>query len=486
MHAKWCPVHTEAIVGQLVLDPAPNEHTSRNRDLASCLRVSKSLHHVTLRALYSHVSFQHSYSFSKFLAHVTEHRELGPLVRRLDLSHLNSLGMGRTKQLNSEIQNLTASTLLRCLKLAPGLQEVLMQQHLDGDVDQAVLKKALYGLPRLRALDLCGSSTEFFVEAFRDALANLRRAPSLTLSLQNLSLHECSTIPSAELELLLSRLPQLQILDLHHTRITDAGLAAIPPTARLTHLNLGRCTGLHGGATVNFLTVHPAAASGSLVYLNLASNPVLHRLFLRAHLTELLPALPASLRSLNLSGAPVTASDLPRLVPLARHLEELSLGFADLSMADLTSLLQPSPSRQADTDTSVDDDDDDDAADETSTPHTLRYLDLTGIKSVSQPSLFGAAPSLLGASARPLEVVELADHVVAGLKKATGASKRLGWGVRECGRRAWYVRAKGQGAASEDDGARAWKMGGKSWGMRKVPVAWGEVSGLYGAYMFNR
>ena len=482
-------IFTEAIVGQLVLDPAPNDHTSRNRDLVSCLRVSKRLHQVSLRALYSHISFQHSYSFSKFLAHVTEHRELGPLVRRLDLSHFTSLGLGRTKQLNSKIQNMTAATLLRCLELSPGLQEVLLQYHLDGDVDQAVLKKILYGLPRLRALDLCGSHAEFFVGAFVGALANLRRAPSLSLGIRNLSLHECSSVPAAELELLLGRLPALRILDLHHTAVTDAALAALPPAARLTHLNLGRCSGLHGAATVAFLTAHPAATAGELVYLNLASNPVCHRLLRPAHVAALLPALPPSLRSLNLTGAPLGPSQLALLAPLTRHLEELSLGFADLSVADIASLLRPLPASPADaTNPSAASTDDPPAP----VPHSLRYLDLTGVKAVTQASLFRAAPTLLGAAARPLEVLELGADVVAALKKAAAAGRRLGWAVRECGRRGWYVRlpppaGDEKGTVRErDDGARAWKMGGKAWGMRKVPVAWGEVSGLYGAYMFKK
>ena len=37
-----------------------------------------------------------------------------------------------------------------------------------------------------------------------------------------------------------------------------------------------------------------------------------------------------------------------------------------------------------------------------------------------------------------------------------------------------------------DSGRRAWKMGAAGWGMRKIPVACGDVGGLYGHYMFKK
>ena len=44
-------------------------------------------------------------------------------------------------------------------------------------------------------------------------------------------------------------------------------------------------------------------------------------------------------------------------------------------------------------------------------------------------------------------------------------------------------REAGNGGSS---GRRGWKMGAMWWGMRKVPVAVGEVGGLYGHYMFKK
>ena len=36
------------------------------------------------------------------------------------------------------------------------------------------------------------------------------------------------------------------------------------------------------------------------------------------------------------------------------------------------------------------------------------------------------------------------------------------------------------------DGARWWKMGARSWGMRKVPVVTADVGGFYGFCMFRK
>jgi len=62
------------------------------------------------------------------------------------------------------------------------------------------------------------------------------------------------------------------------------------------------------------------------------------------------------------------------------------------------------------------------------------------------------------------------------------AVKRVGWVLKELGRRYWFVKDNG----GKDSGARSWKMGANYWGMRKVPVVCAEVGGMYGHYMFKR
>jgi hypothetical protein len=436
-----------------------------------------------MNVLYKHITVPHSYVFSKFLNHLSKYPDLGRQVRRLDLSHFSSIGLGRTREMNKEIKNMTSQTLLQCLELMPNLQEILLQEHLDQDLDEAVLLMILTGISRLRALDLCGAYAGGFADSFSNAI---KRASAQTarFSIQHLNLHECFTIRGADMELLLSRLPRLKILDVYHTRITNNALHSIPETAQLTHLNLGMCSNISGSEIARFLTTHPAAKE--LVYLNLSCDLARHRLLRASDLDIILPALPSTLRSLNLSGAQIVSDKhMPVLLKLSKHLEELGLGNANLSMADIQSFF---------TDGSA------------PAPCTLHYLDLTSVSSITQPALFfhssGSSrvdadharplPLLLGEVSLPLEVIELSPNVISDLQRMSASNARFGWTVREVGRRHWYVRCKGSATHKSDPaggrarGERWWKMGSRSWGMKKVPTVVGEVGGIYGHHMFGK
>lgn len=466
----------DEIIAQLALDIPSSGYTPRNVDLVSCLLTSRTMHVATVNTLYSHITIPHSTIFSKFMGHLAQYPSLGKIVRRLDLSHFTSVGLGRTRQMNVSIQNMTAKTLMRCLELTPAIQEVLLQEHLDDDIDDEVLGKIFFGLAKLRAVDFCGASSTPFVDAFSSTVARLGTRPSMTIGIRRLGLHECFTLPSSSFEGLLPALPQLTHLDVSHTRISDRALASIPDCARLTHLNLGRCTHITGDGVVDFLSTHPAVSS--LVYLNLYCDIARYRLLWESDVDRLLPHLPQSLRSLSLSGAKIRASHIPLLLPLTKHLEELSLGFAELNLRDLNSLVHPPPPSE-----------EPEQSPPAWTPHALHYLDLTGIPAVTQASLFSSTCTLLAPSTVPLEVLELGDKVISGLRECKNTNKRLGWVVKELGRRGWYVREPdrtGPQQGSVGGGRRGWKMGAIWWGMRKVPVAWGEVGGLYGHYMFKR
>ena len=472
----------ENILERLTLDVPPTEYKfqsrGRNEDLVACLLTSKKLYASAHRVLYRQVTFQHSYTFSKFMDQVRRDPELGILVRRLDLSHFTSLGMGRTQKLNSEIQNMTSKSLLECLKATPRIREVLLQLHVDQDVDTYVLLKLFYGLPKLEALDLCASSIANFTESFTNAVSRLNSHSSLTINLQRLCLHECSTLHSDSLELLLSRMPNITILDLHHTRVTDKALISIPHSARLTHLNVGRCPSLTADVVLDFLAHHPAASS--LVWLSLSCHPSCWRLFNEDEVSALLPTLPSTLRSLNLNGAKITRDHIPALLPLTRHLEELSLAHTDLSLDNISTFFarpESSPENPSRDPTSTS------SANSTWTPCTLHYLDLTGLTSLTQPALISRSNALLSDRSLPLEVIEVSAKIKTSLSKAKNTNEILGWGVKEVGRRSWYVRQ--QIGANADTGAREWKMGSRWWGMRKVPVAWSEVGGLFSHYMYK-
>ena len=467
----------DQIIAQLALDAPPAGYGPRNVDLVACLLTSKTVHVATINTLYSQITLPHSSIFAKFLNHVSEYPGLGTIVRRLDLSHFTSVGLGRSRQTNSELQNLTSKTLLKCLKFTPAIQEVLLQENLDDDIDEYILRKLFFGLPKLRAVDFCASSSMPFVDSFCTTLNGLLESPSMTLNIRRLGLHECFTLPSSAFEALLPRLPQLTHLDVSHTRITDKALASFSESASLSHLNLGRCTQITGEGVVDFLTSHPAVKE--LVYLNLSCDIIGYRLLWEPDVDRLLPSLPSTLRSLNLNGAHIYPRHISQLLPLTKHLEELGLACANLSLADITTLFRPSQSEPDTTGVAQT------QGQQPWQPPALHYLDLSAIPSITQSTLFNTPATtniLLTPATLPLEVIELGDKAISSLRECKNTNKRLGWCVKELGRRGWYVRETG-GATT---GRRGWKMGAMWWGMRKVPVAWGEVGGLYGHYMFKK
>lgn len=468
----------DEIIAQLSIDTQPSGYAPRNVDLISCLLTSRTIHVATINTLYSHITVPHSSIFSKFLTHVSKYPGLGTIVKRLDLSHFTSVGLGRSRQGNSEIQNLTSKTLLKCLELTPAIQEVLLQENLDDDIDENVLGKLFYGLPNLRAVDFCASSSKPFAESFTTAVTGLVDAP-MNLGIRRLGLHECFTLPNSIYETLLPRLPQLTHLDVAHTRITDSALASIAESASLSHLNLGRCTQITGRGLVDFLTTHPAAKN--LVFLNLSCDIARYRLLWEADVERLLPALPTTLKSLNLNGAKIRHSHAPLLLPLTKHLEELSIASADLSLQDINSFFRPAAPSSSPTRQTISPEE----QTQPWTPSTLHYLDLSAIPAITQSSLFSASCILLSPGTSPLEVIELGDKAISALRECRNTNKRLGWVVKELGRRGWYVRDS-HPAGGNVSGRRSWKMGAMWWGMRKCPVAWGEVGGLYGHYMFKK
>jgi hypothetical protein len=446
----------------------------------SCLLTSRFFYSVTITHLYRRVAMVHSNAFAKILSNISRDPELGTLVRTLDFSHFTPVGLGRTRRTNSEIQNLTAKTLLRCLELTPNLREFLIQEHLDGDISEEVVQKVFCNLPVMDGVDFCGSQSPSFRRAFTAVLNPQNQSLPPKFSIRRLSLHECNTLDASVFEILLPRLPNLTHLDVCRTQITEPALASIPTTARLTHLNLGKCIRLVGKAVVDFLTTHPAVKD-TLVYLSLLSDVSRHCILARHDVERLLPLLPTTLRSLNLSGAKITEDHISLLLPLTKHIEELSLGYSELSIDSINSLFAPpSPSNA-------------DGGDDTLptkkdkwTPPTLRYLDVTGVPSITPSNLFNKSCTLLLPATLPLEVLEMGEKFTQGLREREATNKRVGWMVKDLGRRSWYVRQPAADKPQREvgDGKQTWKMGALWWGLRKIPVAWGEVGGLCGLYAY--
>ncbi|KAK0705060.1 hypothetical protein B0H67DRAFT_593061 [Lasiosphaeris hirsuta] len=466
-----------SIINLLAVDVPPNGIARRNVDLMSLLLTSRTAHVATLSTLYRNITIPHSRIFQKFLVHLAHHPSLGTIVRRLDFCHFNPSQLFSTAAERLQARNLTPETLLQCLELTPNLQEFLAQEYLDDDLSADVLRKLLFGMPRLRALDFCGCTSAKFKESFSSIVS-----PDWPkeLSIRRLSLHKCLTLPSSVFEALLPRLPKLTHLDVAGTRITDAALWSIPTTTRLTHLNLAKCKLLSAQGVTDFLGNHPAAQE--LVFLSLATDARTNQLFDAHEVTSLLPVLPHTLKSLSLKGAKMDGTQHVELLrPLTKHLEELAIGRC-FKLADVNRLFIP-------------DQDDDVGMQVDWVPQTLKYLDLSDLwgSELDLPFMFGKECAILHNFSEPLEVVEIAEDVFKRVSKSLPALQRIGWRTSECGSRGWMVRHGGDvaakihaGNAVRDDGRRGWKMGADSWGMRKIPVAKAEVGGMYGSFMFGR
>lgn len=448
----------EMIFSYVTVDHTADPYARPHVDLASCSLVSKKLNAAALGVMYRHVSIPQSRAFSKLMRSLNNDRRLGEMIQWLDFSHYSNMGFGKDRTTRNQTPFLKPETLLACLEMVPNLQAFLVHEHVDDELDSNIFSK-LFSMPALQALDLCACSSRPFTEAFTTITTQLATAGPLT-QLKRISLHECTTLQEPVFEALLPRLSNLTHLDVAHTLINDKALLSIPPTAKITHLNLERCTRLTGSAVIKFLTQHPAVKD-DIVYLNLAADASRHRLLAEEDVTKLLSSLPPSLRSLNIGGARVTSAHVPALKRFSVQVEELGLRGATLSLGtEIKQLLKPG--------------------------HTIRYIDLTDIKSVTQMSLSYSPSSLTGTDTLPLEVVELGQDVLQEVKRRNAHVKNPDWVVKELGRRGWFVRQPQAGDTAPDDGSRTWKMGARWWGMRKLPMVEQDVGGMYGYFMFKR
>ncbi|KAJ9608147.1 hypothetical protein H2200_007135 [Cladophialophora chaetospira] len=469
----------DIILSYVTVDHTADPYARPHVDLASCSLVSKTVQSAAVRVLYRHVSMPQSRAFAKLMRTFKTTPQLGELVHWLDFSHYSNMGFGSARSTRNQTPFLKPETLKACLDLMPNLQAFLVHEHIDEELDRDIVSK-LFNMPLMQALDFCACSSRPFAEAFTDVTTSLS-AP--LASLKRLSLHECTTLQEPVFESLLPLLANLTHLDVAHTLINDKALLSIPPTARITHLNLERCTHLTGSGVVKFLTTHPAARE-HMVYLNLAADASRHRLLREEDVTNLLSSVPSTLRSLNLNGAKITSSHVPALQYCATFLEELGLRGANLSLgSDIVRLFKTTASAS---------DEDTTSTEEWASAHrsTLRYVDLSLIPSVTQLSLSYSPTSLLDPSTLPLEVIELGGDVLAEIKRRLGNVRnkdraKLEWVVKELGRRGWYVRQPTPGG-TVDDGWRPWKMGARWWGMRKLPMVEQDVGGMYGYFMFKR
>jgi len=399
--------------------------------------------------------------------------------------------------MNSVVPDLTSKTLLQCLALTPNLQEFLICEHIEKDFSPEIIDKLFVELGYLEAVDFCAASSSEFANAMTSIIRPDNPRLPQKLPIRRLGFHDCTTLPASLFDTLLPRLPQLTHLDLSHTPVTDATLNLINPQARITHLSLSKCLKLTGDGVVDFLTNHPAVKS-SLVQLNLFYDSTRFRLLSHKNVDDLLPHLPETLVSLNLSGARIDSQNLPMVLPLMAHLEELSIGGAELTLHDINSLVAPSVHSK------------------------VQYLDLSSIAALTPGTfMYTQDCALLLPTSQPLQVIELSEKMIETLTERPQNAAQLGWNIRTKGRRGWFVRMDAKKRESDpdvfrirkasfgmrrmsnehdlpdgvngvcsddinDSGYRSWKLGDRYWGARKISCSWGETGGIYAYYGYGK
>jgi hypothetical protein len=447
-----------AIIQLLVVDTPSNGLTKRNGDLGALLLTSKTIHNTTLSILYRHVTIPHSRIFRKFLRQIADNPDLGTLVRRLDFNHFNRDLLGLSDAERAVTHNLTGETLEKCLNLTPKLQEFLAQEHVAENLERGVLHKLFFELPMLQAVDFCACTHADFRQGFESLLLDF--GPEM-INISRLSFHKAVTLPAKVFETIFPRLGKVTHLDVAACKISTAALFSIPTTARITHLSLAKCR-LPGAAVVKFLTTHEAVRD-SLVVLSLGTDATVHEMLSEEDITNLLPHLPKTLKSLSLRGSKMSSAHIPLLLPLTRRLEELAVG-RDITVPDIHELLQPH---------------------EHLGPHTLRFMDVSDFQfSQGTERLFDNRFGILKDSSFPLQVIEIAERAFPRLEKTAKVIAGRGWVLKESGQRYWMVRDSP--SVPREDAYRPWKMGAESWGSRKIPVAIDEVGGWYGYQMFAK
>ncbi|RLV89047.1 F-box protein [Spathaspora sp. JA1] len=320
--------------------------------------LSKKFHHLSLCFLYKYTIFNRPHSFDKFLANLMTTPTIGKYVEFMDFQQFTSIGLGRTGRMNQEIQMVTSKTIAQALEMTPNLREFLASENIQDDLDVIVLDHLFNKLLRIKALDFCGASSEAFASAF-ESLIIQRDLNTIT----KISFHDCSNLTPEVFQGVLSRLINLQRLDLNHTSITSSILLEnIPKTAKLTHLSLARCSKLTTKDLINFLIYHPAVSQASLVWLNLQidSNVISPLSDIYLHYT--LKHLNAPhLKYLNVGGMPVNSQTLIILKNKFSQLISLNISHAQVKIEDLHDYMKDN--------------------------ENIMYLDLTGIKTLTRFNL---------------------------------------------------------------------------------------------------
>lgn len=292
-----------------------------------CILASKTLHMTALPVMYRDITTSLPSTFTKFLAQIRCHQQLGKYVRSLDLSPVSN----HTPRFENEV---LVNPIPGLLHLTPLLREFRIGQTIQDHLDGTVLQQLFCELPRLESIDLSQCSTPNFVWEF--SKLSLQADFQVSNSIVSLNLSRCVGLASSVFSVILPQLPRLQVLNAANTYVTSEALLSIPSTARLTHLDLENCDLLSGAEIVKFLTIHPSATT-TLEYLNLNTSSSRNTYLAEEDVRTILSRVASTLRFLHLKNSTMTPAHVPLLRYLAGQVQELTVG-SHISMADLEAI----------------------------------------------------------------------------------------------------------------------------------------------------
>lgn len=296
----------------------------------SNLTVNKTFYHCCIVLIYKHCNFTTAKRFYSLLHSIQERKELRKVIQVADFQELTSIGLGRSNEMNKQIQNLTNETLLKFLHLTESnLREFLACENIQDDLDDKIIYELLKPGTVLSILDLCGCSGPNLTKNFNLAIdrlypTNTTNPNNLNLNLLQplqfnyqitcLGLHDCTDLPKVALGKLLKLLPELQKLDLSHTQIDGPILLnCLPHLKNLTHISLAFCSQLLARYVLEFFAHHPAVAdeknNSTLEWVSL-SNLALNSNWNHSHTMFLLKKFcqfghNKTIQYLNLDGLPL-------------------------------------------------------------------------------------------------------------------------------------------------------------------------------------
>lgn len=318
-----------------------------------CL-VNKKFYYLSTKYLVHYCRFARPQTFDIFNKYWLDKKIQGESIFKyvtvLDFQEFTSVGLGRTKRMNNEIQMVTKATIMSFLQRAENLIEFLSSENIQSDISPEILRQLFFKLHSLSAIDFCGSTGENFSSCFTTLVPEISQSSDFA-NLKNLSFHDCTDISDAFFAVFLPRLTNVEKLDLYHTKVSGDSLCGLSASCNLTHLSIGNCYQINKVRLLRMFKYHPAVKE-RLKWLSIETDGVndLSDKELLILLKCLVPNINYNLQYLNMNGRTITNAVLTYIKTNFVFLKSLNIQNSDISLDDLIDFLAPPKSNALKTD----------------------------------------------------------------------------------------------------------------------------------------